>query len=108
MDFIKIAGQRRPVKFGMLANFKIEEIAGKSVNEFLDEYQQTLSIRGLMTMLYAGFYAGAYLEKQEFDFEVQDMAAWIDQSEDGIILKLVDLFVESQPVDTDSDGEKGN
>ena len=78
---IEVGGKKRLFRFSYLAMKSLAVDHGKERIEDIPSLMEGgLSFDFIEGIMYHGFKAGANYEKEEIDFDKEDMASWIDEN----------------------------
>lgn len=98
---IRIGGQDRPLRFGMAALYRYEQITGRNA---IDDFRQMQGPNGeiivkltvVVDLLYSGLVCGCISQRIAPDFIQEDVADWLTEDSDAVE-KMMAFFVESLP-----------
>lgn len=91
--YITIGGQERPIRFG----YKAIKAISKKLKLKLGDFQQIMdSFENIEVLAYYGFINGAESVGQKVDFNLKDIADWLDLDGMGKIQEILTVFGESQ------------
>lgn len=94
---VELGGQMRPIRFGMAALYKYEEITGKSAHlDFAEMGAGGYKLKTIVNLVYAGLACGYQKSGITIDFDVLDVAEWLGEDQ-TTIEAVMQLFVESMP-----------
>jgi hypothetical protein len=108
LEFVKIGGTARPVRFGFNALATFSAAANIPLNALPRLSGDTLNLQQVLFLVWAGLREGA--RKAGYDFEVtpEDVGDWLDDSP-GAIEQVLGIFAASQgapaaPAETEGKG----
>jgi len=90
---VKIGGEERPVKFGFAALMQFTDATGYKLAD-LDKIGESLSLSEALELVRAGLKQGARVEKESFNYELEDIADWLDDSPEALE-QILAIFTES-------------
>jgi len=90
---VKIGGEERPVKFGFAALMQFTDATGYKLAD-LDKIGESLSLSEALELVRAGLKQGARVEKESFNYELEDIADWLDESPEALE-QILAIFTES-------------
>ena len=90
---IHIGGEDRPVKFGFAALMNFTEMSGYKLNE-LDKLGESMTLTDAINLIYCGLKNGSRVEKNKFNFVIEDVADWLDESP-AAMNDVLELFAAS-------------
>jgi len=90
---VKIGGEQRPVKFGFAALMQFTDATGYKLAD-LDKIGESLSLSEALELVRAGLKQGARVEKENFNYELEDIADWLDDSPEALE-QILAIFTES-------------
>jgi len=90
---VKIGGEDRPVKFGFAALMQFTDATGYKLAD-LDKIGESLSLSEALELVRAGLKQGARVEKESFNYELEDIADWLDDSPEALE-QILAIFTES-------------
>jgi len=90
---VKIGGEQRPVKFGFAALMQFTDATGYKLAD-LDKIGESLSLSEALELVRAGLKQGARVEKESFNYELEDIADWLDDSPEALE-QILAIFTES-------------
>jgi len=97
--FIKF-DKKRPVFFGFAAMAVFEEETGTQFSK-IAETLQDMTIKNTIAFVYAGLVGGAKKIKEDIDFDIDDVADWLDGVTD--LEKVFQTFIEAMPMMDNTD-----
>lgn len=90
---VKIGGEKRPVKFGFAALMEFTEDNGYSLGD-LDKLSESMKLKDAIYLVWCGLKHGARVEKMPFNFSIEDIADWLDESPESME-KVLNVFSDS-------------
>lgn len=90
---VEIGGKLRPVKFGFAALMEFTEAKGYTMAD-LDNLGESMNLKDALFLVWCGLKHGARVQKQEFDFTIDDIADWLDEDM-GAMEKVLSVFGQS-------------
>jgi len=90
---VKIGGEERPIKFGFAALMQFTDATGYKLAD-LDKIGESLSLSEALELVRAGLKQGARVEKESFNYELEDIADWLDDSPEALE-QILAIFTES-------------
>ena len=90
---VKIGGEERPVKFGFAALMQFTDATGYKLAD-LDKIGESLSLSEALELVRAGLKQGARVEKESFNYELEDIADCLDDSPEALE-QILAIFTES-------------
>jgi hypothetical protein len=87
--------KKRPVFFGFAAIAKFEELTGAKMAE-MDKVLSEGKVADMIAFAFSGVYGGAKKEKLEIDFDIDDVANWLDDIED--LEQLFAVYMDCMPM----------
>jgi len=95
MDYVKIGGTDRPVKFGWNA-LRIYTREAKIPFMDIGNLFDSMDLDKLTILTYAGLVHGARTEKKDVDFTLDDVGDWLGEDFD-VVSKFLEIFTEQMP-----------
>lgn len=90
---VEIGGKSRPVKFGFAALMEFTEDNGYKISD-LDNLGESMKLKDALYLVWCGLKHGARVEKISFDFSIEDVADWLDESPEAME-KVLNVFGDS-------------
>ena len=90
---VNIGSEVRPVKFGFAALMQFTDATGYKLSD-LDKIGESLTLSEDLELVRAGLKQGARLEKQPFNYELEEIADWLDDSP-GALEEILAIFTDS-------------
>lgn len=84
MQYIKLGGKQRPVHFGFASIRQLERLEGRTMTEIFGDIENNASMSTILNLTYAGLFQGARKEKKQAPESVEQVADWLDDSQDGL------------------------
>lgn len=99
---VTIGGISRPVRYGWSALAMFQDMTGMSLTELSQLDSSKMSMRHMIMFAYCGLKDGARKAKQEFPYDPEDVADWMDEDAD-VFMKMFGEFVRNL---TPQDGKR--
>lgn len=80
---VEIGGKERPVKFGFAALMEFTEANGYTMAD-LDTLGDNMKLKDALFLVWCGLKHGARVEKQEYSFNLEDIADWLDEKPEAM------------------------
>lgn len=106
-QYIELGGQMRPILFGWGGLYEYEQRTGrKALADFaqLSAGLENVSVTVIVDLIYSGLIAGHRADKRNVDFDVHDVATWINGQD--TVEQVMKLFADSFP-QSEGNGQKG-
>lgn len=96
--WVEMGGQQRPIRFGMAALYKYEQITGRSAISDFAAMQTAggAKITTIVDLIGAGLFCGYSEQRMAVDFTELDVADWIGQDQ-ALMDRIMELFADSFP-----------
>ena len=91
---ITIGGELRPLHFGFAALSQWCELSGLGLQD-LGNLGENLSLKNAISLIYVGLRHGARKSKEDFNFNEDDVADWIDDEGMEIFNEAMEVFTNS-------------
>lgn len=96
-ELVKIGGKKRPVRYGFWALAEFGEITGLKLHE-MNRLDAEMSIKDAIVLTFVGLKDGARKADQEFNYELPDVADWLDEDENAFT-NVLEVFNKMQPAE---------
>ena len=96
MTYLDFNGTQCPIHFGFGALYQYEKNTGRSaIGDFTTNSNgENISVTFIVNLAHSGFLCGASVEKKPFQFNDDDVAAWLTPDR---VAKVMELFMDSMP-----------